>query len=146
MSVTYIDAEHHLLRAVPWARLRKDENEKVVGIEAVAFRLREGEAYLSAAWLEYFEGDRDTQIAALVDTFRRSNMKPTAKGGFALGNAGNIRDGCYARNHKVRIIHERTDDNAAHVAVRRWPADDVILHEQMARELWAELILNKDID
>ena len=118
----------------------------MLGIEAVAFKLREDEDYLSAAWLEYFDGERDKQITSTVNAFRKSNFKPTAKSGFALGRAGSISEACFARNRRIRIIHERTDDLEAHVAVRHWPPDDHLLLEEMATRTWCELVMNRDVD
>ena len=145
MAITYVPPDDQLARAVPWTRLRRDEDDNVIGVQAATFRLRKDEAYLSAAWLEYFDGSRQERIVSLVTEFRRSNMKPTVKSGFALGQNERIKDACAARNHRVRVIHEPTEDNVAHVAVRRWPVEDDLLCEQMAREVWSELIMNRDI-
>jgi hypothetical protein len=58
MTITYLPDDHHVVRYVPWARLRKDEHENVIGVLGAAFRLRDGEQYLSATWAEFFSGGR----------------------------------------------------------------------------------------
>jgi hypothetical protein len=55
MPITYLPPEDHVVRYVPWARLRKDEEDNVIGVLGAAFRLREGEEYLSATWAEFFK-------------------------------------------------------------------------------------------
>ena len=146
MTTTYIPTEDHLIRNVPWARLRKDADDNVVGILGAAFRLRENERYLSASWLEFFKGsDRAKRLQAAIRVIRKSRMPPTAKSGFAIGNVGQIVDQCVSRNRRIRVVHEPEKNNQAHVAVRRWPNDDQELLELLARDTWSELVLNRDI-
>jgi hypothetical protein len=146
MTTTYIPTEDHVIRIVPWARLRKDADFNVVGIEAAAFRLRDKEPYLSATWLEFFKGSpRAKRLHAAVRAIRKSNMRPTPKSGLAIGNVAKIVNQCASRNRRIRVIHEPEDDNRAHVALRQWPSDDEQLLELLARDAWSELVLNKDI-
>jgi hypothetical protein len=95
--------------------------------------------------LEFFGGDREKQIQRVVQTIRSSNLTVGKKSGFAVGNVEKISSLCAARNHKIRIIHEPEDANAAHVAVRRIPRDDDELLEVLAAEVWADLVLNRSI-
>src|SRR3954468_6312551 len=100
MAVSNIADKHHVLRFVSANKLRRDEDDTVLGCTYEAFRLREGEQYLSAAWIEYFSGDRQNQIkqaAAAIGT----GVKVSRRSGFALGNAGKIRETCSAA--KVRV-------------------------------------------
>ena len=46
---------------------------------------------------------------------------------------------------KVRFLHEATDDNAAHAAIRGWPDEDDELFERLAEDAWGETILNQSI-
>lgn len=138
--------EDHILRFVPFGRLRKDENDNILGVLGVAFKLRDGERYLSATWLEYFPGVRNERIKAAVWAIRASDLAPGGKSGFAIGNVGAILSVCADRKHKIRIIHEPADDNKAHVAVRQMPRDDADLLEILAAETWSELVLNREIE
>jgi hypothetical protein len=145
MSTVYVPPEDSLIRNVPWARLRKDADDNVLGVDSSAFRLRQGETYLSATWLEFFAGaSRLEKLHEAVRHIRNSNFTPSAKSGFAIGNVQEVAEVCLARTYKIRVIHEQTDDNEGHVAVRRWPEDDAVLFEELAAGAWAELVLNKD--
>ena len=137
--------EDHIIRYVPFGKLRKDEDDNVIGLLAEAFRLRSGETYLSSTWLEYFNGNRKEQIYLAVQTIRLSSLSVGKKSGFAIGNVEKISSVCANRNHKIRIVHEPERDNAAHIAVRRIPRDDEGLLELLAAETWAELVLNADV-
>jgi hypothetical protein len=147
MPITYLPADHHVVRYVPWARLRKDADDNVVGILGAAFRLRETEEYLSATWAEYFNGSHQQCVEAAVKAIRQSKMSVTAKSGFAIGNVGRVKEVCLAddKKYKIRVIHEPEDDNVAHTALRRWPRDNDLLLELLAEDAWGTLVLNRDI-
>jgi hypothetical protein len=147
MPITYLPDEHHVLRYVPWTKLRRDEEDNVIGVLGIAFRLREDEEYLSATWMEFFPGAKAVSAEAAIKAIRASKLTVTAKSGFALGNVKVIKDACEAnaRRHKIRIIHEEADDNRAHAALRGWPHDNEDLLSLIADEVWSETILNKDI-
>lgn len=145
MKEKNIRPEHHVVRYVPWQRLRKDEKDNVDGILGAAFRLRDDEKALSATWLEYFPGERPAQVTAAVQAIRASTLKVGSKSGFAVGEVGAIKAACASRGHKIRIVHEPEDDNKAHVAVRQIPRDDAQLLELLATEAWAELVMNAQI-
>jgi len=152
MPPTKLPPEHHLVRYVPWGKLRKDENdpERVIGVLGTAFTLRPAEGiraqeeYLSTTWLEYFAGERQEKIVGSVRAIRASKLEPRPKSAFAIGNVGRIAAVAADRNYKIRVLHEPVDDNKAHVAVRRWPADDMAFFELLAADAWSELVFNKD--
>jgi hypothetical protein len=147
MPITYLPPEHHVVRYVPWSRLRKDEDDNVIGILGAAFRLRDDEEYLSATWAEYFPGERPECVAAAVKTIRRSSIKVTVRSGFAVGNVASIKDACLTDSgkHKIRIIHEVEEDNPAHTALRGWPRHNEPLLELLAQDVWCDVVLNKDV-
>ena len=144
MPPTKLPPEHHIVRNVPWGKLRKDENdpEKVIGVLGEAFKKRPVEETLSTTWLEYFAGTRREQIYGAIRAMRASKLEIKSKSGFAIGNVGNITAVATAHNHSIRVLHEPKDDNKAHVAVRRWPRDDMTFFELLAAEAWSELVLN----
>ncbi|MGO9485155.1 MAG: hypothetical protein ACLPX9_11310 [Rhodomicrobium sp.] len=141
-----IPPEHHVVRYVPWSKLRKDENDNVLGVLGEAFKLRPDEKSLSTTWLEYFAGDRSTQVTAAVKAIRASNLKPGGKSGFAIGNVESVASACADRKHKIRVIHEPEDDNEAHTSVRRFPRDDPELLELLAAGAWSYLVLNVNVE
>jgi len=145
MPAVRIRNEHHVIRYVPWARLRKDENDVVIGVLGIAFELRSEEEYLSATWLEFFPGSHQESLVLAIKAIRSSNINVRPKSGFAVGNVGEIKTVCLERRHKIRIVHERTDDNEAHAALRLWPRNNPDLLDLIAGEIWNDVILNKDI-
>jgi len=148
MKITYLPLDDHIVRYVPWARLRKDEDENVVGVLGAAFRLRDNEEFLSATWAEFCKGKtHDECVSAAVKAIRASKVEVKPRSGFAIGRVRKIKDVCFAesRLYKIRVIHEREDDNEAHVAVRRWPKDNDDLLELIAEEAWNIILLNKDV-
>ncbi len=50
--------EHHVVRVVPFGKLRRDEHGTILGIDYTAFLRRENEDGLSVTALEYFAGAR----------------------------------------------------------------------------------------
>jgi len=147
MAITYLQADHHVVRYVPWARLRKNEDDNIVGVLGVAFRLRDGVEFLSATWAEYFAGVHADQVNAAIRTIRSSKVDVRPRSGFAIGNVERIRDVCLAdkKKLKIRFIHEREDDNEAHAALRGWPGDSDDLLDLIAEDVWNTLVLNKDV-
>ena len=147
MPITYLPDDHHVIRYVPWAKLRKDEDDNVIGILGVAFRLRDDEEYLSATWMEFFPGTKSICVQAAVQKIRASNMSVSPKSGFAIGNVKAIKTTCAAdkHRHKIRIIHAREDDNPAHTALRGWPRENEDLLNLIADDIWNETVLNKNI-
>jgi hypothetical protein len=147
MAVKPIPDDHHVVRFVPWARLRKDEDDNVIGVLGIAFRLRDNEEYLSTTWAEFFDGTFPENIHCAVRAIRASDLKVTTKSGFAIGQVGQIKSCCSSgkQSHAIRIVHERTDDNPAHAAVRRWPRDNDSLLDLLAETEWRTTILNLSV-
>ena len=147
MPPTKLPAEHHIVRNASWSKLRKDENDNVIGVLGEAFKMRPVDTYLSTTWLEYFPGERDSQIVAAVQAMRASNLNISRKSGFAIGNVGRIEHTAAAseKAYKLRILHEPAPDNKAHAAVRRFPRDDIELFELLAIDAWSEVVLNSSI-
>lgn len=144
-KITNLPDDDHVMRYVPWGKLRRDGDDNVLGFLGEAFKLRPDENSLSVNWLEYFEGDRDAKIQASVRTFRRT-IKVGTKSAFGIGNVGKIKDVCRTRGASVRIVYEPIDDNQSHSGIRRLPRDDTILLDALAADAFAERIDNRDID
>lgn len=149
-----IPLDNHILRHVSWTKLRKDENDVVIGIHGEAFKRREGETDLSANWLEYFTGSHDEQIIHAIKEFRKHfAVKPRA--GFAIGKVDDIKTVCIEKsNRKIYVVSYPTTKttldgkpykNESHVAVKYLPADDMDLLELLATEAWCHLVLNNTV-
>lgn len=141
-----ISDDDHILRYVPWSRLRRDGNDEVIGILGQAFHLREKDkGRLSATWLEYFDPDGDELLIQAVRTIRASSLVVAPKSGFAVGNISKIKTVCSKYNSKVRVKHSPMLSNNAHASVSGLPEDNHELFELLASEAWADLVLNKEI-
>jgi hypothetical protein len=144
---TNLPNEDHVARYVPWGRLRRDGDDNVLGFLPQAFQRRENEDYLSVNWLEFHEGDRNTQIRYCVWAVRDSFGRPLgAKSAFAIGNVGKVKEICQKAGSRVRIVHEADDPkNRAHSGIRRLPRDDLILLESLATDVFTDRVNNTDI-
>ena len=136
--------EDHVMRYVPWSRLRKDEDENVFGILPQALAPRENEQPLSLNWLEYFSGDRDQRIRDSVSVFRRS-MRVEAKSGYGVGNVGQIKEICDSYGARVRIVYDPEADNLAHSEIRRLPRDDLGLLDALAAQAFVDLVRDAEV-
>ena len=144
MSSSYVPDDSHIARHVPFSKLIRDEEGRVIGCLPAAFHLRPNEEYLSASWVEFFAGTRLEQLSKLVATVASSRTLG-AKSAFAVGNVGRIKDACERGGSRLRVIHEPELDNEAHVAVRRWPREEEqVLLGLIAADVWNEIVLTKD--
>lgn len=143
-KVTNLPDEHHVMRYVSWNRLRKDENDNVLGFLGEAFQLKQNEESLSVNWLEYFDRDRDTKIRMSVETFRQT-ITVGKKSAFGIANVSKIKEICRAYGTNVRIVYEPTDNNPSHSAIRRLPRDDLSLLDALAADVFVELVQNAAI-
>lgn len=141
---TILPDEDHVMRYVSWTKLRKDEDNRIIGFLPQAFELRPTETSLSVNWLEYFQGDRVSQIRDSVRLFRNTyDVKP--KSAFGIGNIGKIRETCSAAGTRVRIVYDPTKDNKSHAVVRNLLREEQSLLDALAADAFVELIHNTDI-
>ena len=142
-----IPDEDHVIRHVPWARLRRDEDDNVIGFLPQAFQLRPEERYLSVNWMEYHDGDRDTQIALSIWGMRASFERPLgAKSAFGIAGVAAVKDMSQAAGTRVRVTHEPDGDrNPGHAGIRQLPRDDMNLLEALAADAFIERVNNADI-
>lgn len=149
MPSRYLPKTDHIIRYVSWGKLRKNAEEtEIYGPSFAAFQLRPGETYLSATWCEFYEGDTREALRCAAETMRQSsNFKVTSKGRFAVGVVEKISEYFQKQaGRRLRFVHEPTDENEAHCAVRGWPPDDFELLERLASEIWHETLTKADID
>jgi len=136
--------EDHVMRYVPWTKLRRDENEHVIGFLPQAFELREEEQSLSLNWLEYFSGDRNQRIRESVNMFR-GIRKVGAKSAYGIGNVRHIKEVCDSNGARVRIVYEPDRENRAHSEIRRLPRDDLGLLDALATQAFVELVRDAEV-
>src|SRR3954454_21240639 len=126
------------MRYVPWKKLRKDENDNVLGFLPQAFQLRPDaeaasgwEDSLSVCWIEHFS--EPTRKNEAVWELRRA-QKAGGKSAFGIGNVGQIKAKCAAHGHRVRIVHEPLEGQPAHSGIRRLPPEDLLLLAALAED------------
>jgi hypothetical protein len=136
--------EHHVMRRVSWSKLRKDEDENVIGFLPQAFELRPDEAYLSVNWLEYFDGDHEQRIKQTVNAFRKK-FAVGKKTVFGIAKVGKVKGICRANGTTVRIVYSPTTDHPSHAAVNNFPRDDLALLEAMAADAFVESVRSADV-
>jgi hypothetical protein len=135
--------DDHVMRYVPWTRLRKDEDDNVLGFLPQAFQLRPEEEGLSVNWVEYFSNPA-TRRRECVWAMRKARSVG-GKSAFAVGNVGKIKATCLASGAMVRIVHEPRDGEPSHSAIRRLPYDDLSLLAALAEDAFVEMVRNADI-
>jgi len=133
----------HVARHVPWQRLRKDEDDNVLGVLPEAFRLRLGELGMSVNWLEHYPGDHRARIAAVIGNLR-VNLDIRPKSAFAIANVGALENCCKQSGSSVKIVYAPTNGIPSHALVRDMN-DDLGLLALLADEVFTEFVQNKDI-
>lgn len=143
--------DDHILRYAKQRDLRTsvdaDDNENVIGLNKDAFKLRDDEKTLSVTWIEFFDGEFTRQKIDAVKAFRLtfpSSAKSALKGAFGVGQVNKAKLAAARYNQKIRILHE-PDDNPGHSAIHRIPRDNEKLLEDLAFEVFADFVLNKDV-
>ncbi len=102
-------------------------------VTGLAFRLREGEEYLSVNWLEYLAcDDRSTQIAALRDVFERKFSKVSATARFAVLNVGALCAYVRSESRDLTVVHEPERDDESHCGVHGLRLDDEVIADMLA--------------
>lgn len=144
MSQPNLPEEDHIVRFVPWQRVRKDADDNAVGIMGEAFARREGEDGLSVNWLEKAHTDPAKQLEETVKIFR-ATMRVGGKARVAVCNVGKVKGICRRYNAKIRIVHIPKPGNDPHSEVRQLPREDLELHEMLAVEAIKDHQLCKDV-
>lgn len=139
-----LPATDHIARHVSWQRLRKDEDDNVLGVLPEAFQLRLGELGMSVNWLEYYPGDHQARLAAVIGNLR-VNLDIRPKSAFAIANVGALENCCTQSGSSVKIVYMPTNGIPCHALVRDMSHDDLGLLALLADEVFTEFVQNKDI-
>lgn len=141
MVIKSLSDDQHLARHCPKNRLVTQGDEFVILPQA--FALRPNEAYLSAAWVEYFEGTKKQRVKCILDLIR-TKRTVSQKDGFALGHIGEIKATCSDFGMKIRVNHKPNGWNAAYATVNDYKSENQELLFLLATEAWSDLVLVKD--
>ena len=142
MSQQPLALELHVVRYVYKNCILKDENDVVIGVYPQAFRLREGEKYLSVTSLEHFNADYELGFVAAVAALRRQLPKIIPRDGFTTGNVGKVHEVCRRCQEDIRIVHEPSRNNTGHSGIYRLPRDNVDLLAMLANEVFTDTRLS----
>jgi hypothetical protein len=136
MAITNLPDDDHILRLVPWSRVRKDEDGNVTGILGEAFRLKDGEQSLSVNWMERIPGEQAERLRAAARLIRdtQDSKKIGPKSRLARLQVGKTKNLSATKNAKIRIVHEPIEGNEPHSSIRQISRDDLELLEIIASE------------
>jgi hypothetical protein len=142
--------DNRVIRNVPWKKLRKDEDDNVLGFLPIAFELKPDETTstgfeesLSVNWQEYFKNP-ETRLRDCIWAMRKARNLG-GKSAFAIGQVGGVKRVCQDRGFRVRVLYEPEDGNLSHAGIRRLPLNDLMLMDALATEAFTERIMNSDI-
>lgn len=141
MNVPDLD---HVMRHVPWSKLHKDENNKVLGVLPQAFALRDGEEGLSVNWVEHYEGSLDEKIVRTVQDIRAA-VKVGPKSAFGVSTVIAVKETCRNTTKSIKVVYWPNSRNPSHTLIRHLPAEDLALLDALSKDAFSELIHNSDI-
>lgn len=133
----------HVARHVPWKKLRRDDDDNVLGLLPEAFELRPEEPGLSVNWLEYYSGSRSDQLQAIAQDVRaKRTIGPQSA--FGIGNVGELKSQCKGLGVPVNVVYWPTDGNLSHSRMQ-YINNDLELLALIADEVFTDFVQNKDI-
>jgi hypothetical protein len=141
MPTENLPAEDHVARYIRRKFIRFDDETKLPFIFPDAFRLRHAERDLSVSWVEYFEGDRKSQMKAVVE---HSELKLDRRDGFGVLQVAAMIEICEKHGSKIRVLHDPKTD-LSHSAIHRYPRDNVAMEAELANAAARDLSLVADI-
>jgi hypothetical protein len=139
MASVSLPDDDHVVRHIPNQLLEFDSDDKVIGCLPQAFELRRDEEYLSARWLEFFDGTDEESLAAVACCISRTR-KVNGSQGFAIGQVSAVKEACASFDQKVRILHEPDDDAPSYAAVRRYKSEPEQLLALLAGAAWGRTV------
>ena len=145
MPPAKVPDDSHVVRYVRKRQLRRDENGNVLGILPQALELREGETYLSVTWLEHFDLQYERGLIQAAEAIRRQ-LTVKDNDGFSTTEVGDFCDICERFDEKVRVLHEpENPENTGHVAIRRFPRDNLDLFGMLASDAFVDTRVAADV-
>ena len=128
----------HLLRYVRKRSLIRKDGE-VLGVLADAFKLKDNEVGLSAAWIEFHGGSADEQIAQSKTAFTKV-LKIGPNDRFVRGQVRTIKGACFGFGCQVKIVRDPEPNFPSHAQVMNFRDEKDELLELLATEAWAEIL------
>jgi hypothetical protein len=135
------DADH-LMRFVPKGRQHRDAvTDEFKGILGIAFHIwPKDDGGLSTTWVEHYGPKSLATYSVAASKFRDTLLKKKlpVQGCFAVGNAGQTKAACLARDKKIRFVHAPDGPNTGHVEIRQFSDEDQQLLEILADEIFTD--------
>ena len=124
MKGGHIPDSDHIARYCGAARIMDSGN-----ISGLAFKLRDGEEYLSVNWLEYLKKpNREDEIGELRKVFARKGRRVGAKARFAILNVGEMCGHVLSiGQRRINVRHEPEEDDSSHSGIYGLYEDDILL-------------------
>lgn len=145
MPPANVPDDSHVVRFVRKRQLRRDEEGNVLGILPQALELRDAEAYLSVTWVEHFDPQYEQGLIQAAEAIRRQ-LKVKRNDGFSTTEVRALRDVCESYDEKVRVLHEPVNpENTGHVAIRRFPRDNLALLDLLASQAFVDTRIASDL-
>lgn len=125
------------MRYVPRKLQERDEDGNLIGFWPAAFAHREGEGYLSANWLEYFEDTHASNAAACKTGLQTVLKASTAM--FGVAQVGRVKALAQHNAKPVRVVYyPNSDSNPSHSAIFLSLPEPEAVREDLAREFYKE--------
>ncbi|MBB3310990.1 hypothetical protein FHT78_002734 [Rhizobium sp. BK196] len=118
---------HHVARVCPRNRVIRDREGSAVGVHPQLYKLREAtptrkrETYLSASYMEYFQGDRAECLKGCI----KASAFPIASTDFMVVlNVGKVKQIGVRYNLKLKAVHDTANKkNPAYAKIEGTPPD-----------------------
>ena len=136
-----VDDAHHVARYLkPKFLIRDALDEKIIGVYGQAFKLRSGEEFLSANWIEYFELPKLDALKNIVSGMKASKLSVSSKGALAVANIANIKSIGKDRKSKIGVEYRPTQGNKSHSGIFNTLNEDTEMLDLLSREAFSELV------
>ena len=136
-----LPGQDHIMRYVPPARLRRDEDGNVLGILAQAFYHRKDEDSLSVNWLEHFRNDKASNLRDCVEA-QRATLDVAKNCVYAVAVVDKVKQVCVKKKNPVKIVYQPTKGNMAHSVLDVQHNEDLNLMSDLALEFEKEMYPN----
>lgn len=124
----------------------KDADDVVQGPSVDAFKLRDGENYLSVTWCDYYAGTVPEQLRCAVEAIRNSAMKVGGKACFCVATTDQVKHASSTFGVIPAFRYYPEADNVAHAGVHELQHAEEALLQLLADEHWSEFLTKDEAD
>ena len=135
-----------VVRYIGYAKMRRDEDDNLLGPAPAAFQQKPNQDYLSVTWCEYFAGSANEQLRCAIEAIRDSNIQVKPKACFCVAITADLKAVAAEYNATTREIYFPEEDNPAHAGIYGIPPDELKLLEKLSSEAWGSFLTKDDAD